>query len=265
MSSASRLRSPIAGDAARGAQDGAQHIRGGIGLRASGDRVGVRPVDIAQADAVVSHPGVVCCLLHLVVQVAGELQPLGGGRLRPGLGAQRFGVNAGRVTLWPILIGITSVWRSGRVPPGPRRPDGRAGAQMKISRVVLTGAAVGTIAGTGYADLNRTHVLNPAWPPHARFHSAAGWGTVAGSQLLALWLLWRPGQRADDELAVTVAALLPVICWMPFFAAVCTRGAAVEDEPGHLPRVAGVPLNLVPAALVPAICALGYVLHRRGL
>jgi hypothetical protein len=29
--------------------------------------------------------------------------------------------------------------------------------------------------------------------------------------------------------------------------------------------VAGVPLNLVPAVLVPAICTLGYVLHRRGL
>jgi len=169
------------------------------------------------------------------------------------------------MTLWLILIGIISVRRGGRVQPGPCRPAGRAGAQMRISRVVLSGAAAGTIAGTGYADLNRTHVLNPAWPPHARFHGASGWGTVAGSQLLALWLLWRPGQQADDELAVATAALLPVICWAPFFAAVCTPGAAVEDEPGHLPRLAGVPLNLVPAALIPAICALGYMLHRRGL
>ncbi len=88
---------------------------------------------------------------------------------------------------------------------------------MRISRVVLTGAAVGTIAGTGYADLNRTHVFNPAWPPHARLHSAAGWGAVAGAQLLALWLLWRPGPRADDELAVATAAVLPVTCWAPFF------------------------------------------------
>ena len=60
---------------------------------------------------------------------------------------------------------------------------------MRISRLVLTGAAVGTIIGTGLADLNDTHVLNPGWPPHARFHNATGWGTVAGSQLLALWLL----------------------------------------------------------------------------
>ena len=70
---------------------------------------------------------------------------------------------------------------------------------MRISRLVLTGAAIGTIIGTGRADLNRTHVFNPAWPPHARFHGAAGWGTVACSQLLAVWLLWRPSLLAADR------------------------------------------------------------------
>jgi hypothetical protein len=39
---------------------------------------------------------------------------------------------------------------------------------------------------------------------------------------------------------------------------------AVEDEPGHLPRIVGVPANLVPATLVPALAALGFLMHRRG-
>ena len=51
----------------------------------------------------------------------------------------------------------------------------------------------------------------------------------------------------------------------PFFFALATPGTAVEDEPGHLLRIAGVPANLVPATLIPAICAFGYALHRRGL
>ena len=109
-------------------------------------------------------------------------------------------------------------------------------------------------------------MFNPDWPPHARFHGAAGWGTVASAQLLALWLLWRPAcSMAEQELAAKTAALLPAVAWAPFFTALATPGTAVEDEPGHLPRVAGIPLNLVPATLVPAVAALGYLLHRRGL
>ena len=130
---------------------------------------------------------------------------------------------------------------------------------------MLSGAAIGTIIGTGRADLNRTHVFNPDWPPHARFHGAAGWGTVAGSQLVALWLIWRPGEpRAERDLAIKAASLLAVIAWAPFFPALITPGTAVEDEADHLARVAGVPANLVPAALVPVLAGLGYLLHRRG-
>jgi PBP superfamily domain len=61
-----------------------------------------------------------------------------------------------------------------------------------------------------------------------------------------------------------IAALLPAIVWAPFFLALATPGTAVEDEPGHLARVVGVPANLVPATLIPIICALGYTLHRHG-
>ncbi len=135
---------------------------------------------------------------------------------------------------------------------------------MRISRLVLSGAAIGTIAGTARADLNHSHVFNTGWPPHARFHGAAGWGSIAGSQLLALWLLWRPGNHAGEDVAIKTAALLPAIAWAPFFLALATPGTAVEDEPGHLARVAGIPANLVPAAVIPVISALGYTLHRHG-
>jgi hypothetical protein len=78
-------------------------------------------------------------------------------------------------------------------------------------------------------------------------------------------VLWRFGQHADDdEVATKIAGVLPAIAWVPSFLALATPGTAVEDEPGHLARVAGVPANLVPATLIPVISALGYTLHRHG-
>src|SRR5215467_11751468 len=131
---------------------------------------------------------------------------------------------------------------------------------MNISRLLLSGAAVGTIVCTASADINRTHMFNPAWPPHARFRSAAGWGTIAGLQLFILWLLWRPGQDASQvDAAMTTAAVVSVAAWIPFFFAFPLPGTAVEDEPAHLRRIVGVPVNLLPAALVPALSALGYI------
>ncbi len=136
---------------------------------------------------------------------------------------------------------------------------------MRIGRVVLTGAAIGTIVGTSLADLNGSHVFNAAWPPHARFHGVSGWGSVTGTQFVVLGLLWQPGQRETERpLAVTVSTLLLVAAWAPFYLAFVAPGTAVEDEPGHLARIAGVPSNMVPATLVPLIAALGYALDRRG-
>jgi hypothetical protein len=57
MNVVGQLRSPICGDVLRGAEDGAQDILGGIGLRAGGDRVGVRPVEVAEADGVMRYLG----------------------------------------------------------------------------------------------------------------------------------------------------------------------------------------------------------------
>src|SRR5690348_6946279 len=127
---------------------------------------------------------------------------------------------------------------------------------MRIGRLIIAGAAVGTAIGQAQADLNATHVFNPRWSPHARFHAVAGLGVSTSSALLALWLLWRPGTERERALGTAIATLVPGLLWLPFFPAALTPGTAVEDTPGELPRVAGIPINLFAAWAIPMLSAL---------
>jgi hypothetical protein len=64
-------------------------------------------------------------------------------------------------------------------------------------------------------DWNQTHVFNPTWPSHARFHAA--WGSVLAWSFvaIALWLLWR--RSTEPEVGVKVALLVQLAIWTPFF------------------------------------------------
>ncbi|MDZ4379734.1 MAG: hypothetical protein U0942_00160 [Parvibaculum sp.] len=52
-------------------------------------------------------------------------------------------------------------------------------------------------------EVNATHLFNPDWPQHARFHDA--WQLLTNSSLavLCLWLVWARGQIALSALIGT--------------------------------------------------------------
>ncbi len=129
-------------------------------------------------------------------------------------------------------------------------------------RIILAGAAAATTVIQVVADLNATHVFNPAWPPHARFHGIVGITMVACWSITANWLLWRPGSRRERDLGAKIAALSSAFSWAPFFLAITLPGASFEDTPGAVPRLAGVPGNMLSAAVLTLVAAAGYALHR---
>jgi hypothetical protein len=55
--------------------------------------------------------------------------------------------------------------------------------KIPIGRWLLSLVALFTIAGPYGADWNETHIYNPNWPPHAKFHNAQTM-LVHGAQLL---------------------------------------------------------------------------------
>jgi hypothetical protein len=79
-----------------------------------------------------------------------------------------------------------------------------------LSFVLVVGALISTIV-----DWNTTHLFNPAWHPHARFHDALFLMIVDAMTLVTLWLLWR--QSREPQVGLKVAALFAAAVWTPFF------------------------------------------------
>jgi hypothetical protein len=128
----------------------------------------------------------------------------------------------------------------------------------RLGQVLLSLSLVGTAVGTVLADWNRSHVFNPDWPPHARFHAAAFVLATVGLSLLGLWLVWKRSEdRGTCELA---AAAVPLLTVGTFFFVALVPGADVEDRPGQAPRLAGVPTNLLLPGAAIVGSALGCVL-----
>jgi hypothetical protein len=127
-------------------------------------------------------------------------------------------------------------------------------------RSLLTSVAALTAAGGFLADWNRTHLFNPEWPPHARFHNAQ---TIAlGS--CGLYFLCRRGKDPRSDLALGV--LLPSLFWVAQGASFTfPRAEGVEAKfPELVPRVKGVWVNeRFLSALMLALITAGHGVERR--
>lgn len=132
--------------------------------------------------------------------------------------------------------------------------------------MLLTAIAALTTVGGFLADWNRTHLFNPDWPPHAKFHDAL---TIAlGSLLGACGLYFLVGRRRSKcpERDLALGALLPSLFWVAQGASFAFPGAeGFEAEfPEKVPRVKGVWVNeRFSSALMLALIAVGYAAERR--
>ena len=133
----------------------------------------------------------------------------------------------------------------------------RTTGKTLISAVALL-APVGGVA----ADWNETHVHNPNWPPHAKFHNGQTLAFAVELAALSLWQLWRPGRPTRSSLRW--GTLLAGLYWAAQAPAVLLPGAALTDPEfaGREPRVAGIPANqlTLQALVLWPLLAAGYAL-----
>jgi hypothetical protein len=140
-------------------------------------------------------------------------------------------------------------------------------------RMLLTLTSFWSAYGCYHFDWNETHIYNPDWPPHAKFHNAQTMSTGAALGAAGIYALWgRPGALTRGRLQVGTAAAS--LYWITQLSAILYPGTALFDraspEPdgegrAHAgpPRVRG-PQTVV-AGVALAVNALAYGLERRRL
>ena len=122
--------------------------------------------------------------------------------------------------------------------------------QNLIARALLT--IVTAIYGLGVmiADTNKTHVTNPLWTPHARFHCVWQILSYTGFALIAWALLWTPGPLYVARLYLVAAfAAVILVSFYAAFALIGLYGGSNYDVNGIQPKK--VPLGLATLNLDP--------------
>ena len=129
-----------------------------------------------------------------------------------------------------------------------------------LGKALLTLANAITVAAPVTADWNDSHIFNARWPAHARFHGVTALGMVTALSTASIWSIW--SGDGDRDTARFFAAAVPIAYWAPFFLAPLVPGTAVDDPPHPVPRLAGLPANLLGAAATTATAAAGWFIGR---
>ncbi|PWH06435.1 acetyltransferase [Brachybacterium endophyticum] len=131
-------------------------------------------------------------------------------------------------------------------------------SRITAGKTLLTFTALWAGTGPYVFDWNATHIHNPEWPPHAKFHNAQTMSLGAALGGAALTALWGRGQwsRGRLQVATTAASMY----WATQLAASAYPGVALADPPARPSRKG--PQTYVAAGAL-ALNALAYVVERR--
>jgi hypothetical protein len=95
------------------------------------------------------------------------------------------------------------------------------------SRLIFVLLAILLPLGSHLADFNRTHIFNPNWPPHAKFH---GGQTLMFSWLLGICSVFFSWRKSEDRLTTILAAsFFAAVYWIAQIGAIFYPGTAVFD------------------------------------
>ena len=136
-------------------------------------------------------------------------------------------------------------------------------SSFTAGRFCLTLAALSCSISCYIADWNETHIKNPKWPPHARFHNGQTMSTGLLLGLITLYFTWRPTfakSTYDPHDSTWCAAVIASVYWIAGLSAIFYPGTKwMDPEFGEgAPQLWIFSLHIV-------LAWLGYALETRRL
>jgi hypothetical protein len=105
-----------------------------------------------------------------------------------------------------------------------------------LARTIVTAIAAGQGIAPLFLDLNRTHVTNPRWPGHARFHTVQQTFTLLPAALVEMALIWWPGSELPQRFYFAAAlAATPLAGFIVAMLARPLYGGTLHDPNGIQP------------------------------
>jgi len=128
-------------------------------------------------------------------------------------------------------------------------------------KILITIVAIWATGGSYIFDWNHTHIYNPNWPPHAKFHNAQTMllGTCIG--LLSLWILWF--SKADKIGKLRLSAILASLYWLTQAGSILFPGTALVDP--EFSHAGQLPAQLIVDVVMLSMLTLGYMLETKRL
>ena len=130
-----------------------------------------------------------------------------------------------------------------------------------MGKLLITVVVLITMLGGFVFDWNQTHIFNPRWPPHAKFHNAQTMVLGALLGLLSVWFLWF--QQGEKRTTLQLAVLFGSLYWLGQVGAYFFPGTALFDpeftHPGQWPD------QLILDGILFLLLSVGYWLERRRL
>lgn len=139
--------------------------------------------------------------------------------------------------------------------------------RWSIGKLLISLVAIFTAVSPYLADWNETHIYNPLWLPHAKFHNAQTMVLGAFLGLLSIYCLWLRKATADKQ-KLNEAAVLAALYWLAQLPAAFFPGTALTDPGGvKMPVIFGVEFNQLTLniTVIFPLLILGYYLETKSL